>query len=78
MGDSGNKSAKTGCERVACVVLVESLEKVEVMEAQPVRSEPKNGQAAGRGWRTERLCATRLCRKLPERLYQSNLGCDLR
>ena len=24
VGDSGNKSAKTGCERVACVVLVES------------------------------------------------------
>ena len=38
------------------MVLVESLEKEEVMEAQPVRSEPKNGQAAGRGWWTERLC----------------------
>ena len=43
------------------MVLVESLEKEEVMEAQPVRSDPKNGQAAGRGWRTERLWrATRL------------------
>ena len=38
------------------MVLLESLEKEEVVKVMEVRSEPKNGQAAGRGWWTERLC----------------------